>query len=75
MLVFGVSALFLMYVVVPFFAWMSLRMSRKAYLGLAVSLSVIVMLDETYNLLASKVFSWPDAMEFWRSIGWKFVGD
>jgi uncharacterized membrane protein len=74
-LIFGVSALFLMYVVVPFFTWLSFKMARRTFMILAVTLFTLVMIDEIYNLLASKVFGWPDAMEFWRNAGWKYVGD
>ena len=72
-LVFGFSALFLMYVVVPFIIWLSGKMSKRAFLSLAISLFVLVMADEIYNLLASKFFGWPDAMEFYRSLGWKYL--
>ena len=72
-LFFGVSALFLVYAVVPACRWLAIHMSRKAFLVLAVSLFAVVMMDETYNLLASKVFGWPGAMDFWRSMGWKYL--
>ncbi len=72
-LVFGFSALFLMYVVVPFIIWLSDKMSKRAFLSLAISLFILVMADEIYNLLASKFFDWPDAMEFYRSLGWKYL--
>ena len=74
-LVFGVSALFLMYVVLPWFIVLSQRMSQRAFLTLAISLFAIVMVDEIYNLLASKVFGWPDAMEIYRAVGVKYLGD
>ena len=70
---FGVSALFLMYVVVPFIIWLSNRMSKRAFLSLAIALFTLVMLDEIYNILASKFFGWPDAMEFYKSLGWKYL--
>ena len=72
-LMFGFSALILMYLVVPFFAWLSQKMSKRAFLTLAISLFALVMIDEIYNLLASKVFGWPDAMEFYKSNGWKYL--
>ena len=72
-MVFGVSALFLMYVVIPFFLWMMRRMSKRAFLTLAITLFTLVMVDEVYNLLASKFFDWPDAMDFYRSLGWKYL--
>lgn len=72
-LVFGVSALMLVYLVVPFFVKLAKKMSKRAFLILAISLFSIVMVDEIYNLLASKVFGWPDAMEFYKSMGWKYL--
>ena len=72
-LVFGVSALFLMYIVMPWFIKLSQKMPKKAFLTLAVGLFAVVMVDEIYNLLASKIFDWPDAMDFYRSMGWKYL--
>ena len=70
---FGVSALFLIYMVVPFFVYLAKRMSKRAFLVLAISLFAVVMVDEVYNILASKIFGWPDAMDFWRAMGWKYL--
>ena len=72
-LIFGVSALMLVYLVVPFFVKLAEKMSKRAFLILAISLFSIVMVDEIYNLLASKVFGWPDAMELYKSMGWKYL--
>lgn len=72
-LVFGFSALFLMYAVVPFFLWLMGRMSKRTFMTFAISLFALVMVDEVYNLLASKFFDWPDAMDFYRSLGWKYL--
>ena len=72
-LVFGVSALFLMYVVVPFFLWLMGRMSKRAFMILAITLFTLVMVDEVYNLVASKFFDWLNAMDFYRSLGWKYL--
>lgn len=72
-LFFGVSALFLTYVMVPFYIFLSKRMPKRAFLVLSIALLTIFMADEIYNLLASKVFGWPDAMDYYRSIGWKYL--
>ena len=72
-LFFGVSALFLVYAVVPVCRWLAVNMSKRAFLILAISLFTVVMVDEVYNLLASKVFGWPDAMKFYREMGWKYL--
>ena len=72
-LIFGISALMLVYLVVPFFVMLAKRISRRAFLILAVSLFTLVMADEIYNLLASKFFGWPDAVEFYKSLGWEYL--
>ena len=74
-IVFGLGALALIYVVLPACMELSIKMSKRAFLTLAISLFTIVMVDEVYNLLASKVFGWPDAMEIYRSLGFKYLGD
>ncbi len=68
-LCFGLSALLLMYVVLPFCIYLAKTMTRRAFMVLSISLFSIVMADELYNLLAQHVFNWPNAMDFYRSIG------
>lgn len=72
-LFFGVSALFLIYAVVPVCRMLAVKMSKRAFLTLSITLFSLVMIDEVYNLLASKVFGWPDATEFWKNMGWKYL--
>lgn len=72
-LFFGVSALILVYAIMPFCIWLAKRMPKRGFLILTITLFSFVMVDEIYNLLASKVFGWPDAMEFYKSMGWKYL--
>lgn len=72
-LIFGFSALFFMYAVLPLFIFLARKMTKRAFMTLSITLFSLVMVDEVYNLLASKVFGWPDAMEFYRSLGWKYL--
>lgn len=72
-LVFGLSALMLIYLIVPMFIRLAQKMTKRAFLTLAVSLFAIMMIDEIYNVLASKVFGWPDAMEIYRGLGGKYL--
>ena len=72
-LIFGLSALILVYLIVPALILLSTKMSKRAFLTLATVLFTLVMVDEIYNLLASKIFGWPDAMDYYRSLGWKYL--
>lgn len=67
-LFFGVSSLFLTYVILPFCKLLALKMSKRAFLVLSISLFTLVMLDELGNLLA-KNLGLPTAMDFYRSRG------
>lgn len=71
-LFFGISALFLMYAIVPFCIYLSQKLSRKAFLILTITLFSIVMADELYNLTA-KTFHLYSAMDFYRSIGLRYM--
>lgn len=73
-LCFGLSALLLMYVLLPFLIYLAKTMTRRAFLTLSISLFSIVMLDELYNLFAAHVFNWPNAVNFYKSIGLKYHG-
>ena len=72
-LVFGVSALMLMYLIIPGLIYLTRVVPRKVFMSVVICLFTLVMVDEVYNLLASKVFDWPDAVEFYKSIGWKYL--
>ncbi|MDO4508206.1 MAG: putative ABC transporter permease [Candidatus Saccharibacteria bacterium] len=70
-LFFGISCMFLMYVVLPFCVKLSRKLSKPAFLILSISLFSIVMLDEVGNLVA-KNSGLPTAMDFYRSQGIKY---
>ena len=70
-LVFGVSALFLMYVVVPFCIRLSKKMTKRAFLTLAILLFAVVMVDEVTNLVLKNLGELT-AMDFYRSLGMKY---
>ncbi len=69
--VFALLALFFMYVVLPFCVFLSRRMSKKAFMTLATTLFVLVMLDELTNLTL-KNLDLPTAMDFYQSLGLKY---
>ena len=72
-LFFGASALILVYFIMPFCIYLARKMTRRAFLVLSISLFSIVIVDEVYNMLASHVFNWPDAIEFYKSLGFKYL--
>ncbi|MBR3122317.1 putative ABC transporter permease [Candidatus Saccharibacteria bacterium] len=72
-LVFGFSALLLMYLIVPGLFYLAMKLPKKVFMTVAILLFTLVMMDEVYNLLASKIFGWPNAVDFYQSMGWKYL--
>jgi uncharacterized membrane protein len=72
-LVFGFSALILMYIMVPFCIYLSKKMSKKTFLIICISLLSIVLLDEFYNLLIARIFDIPRATRIYKYLGFKYV--
>ena len=72
-LFFGMSALILVYLIVPFCIKLARGMSKKAFLTLSITFFSIVIVDEIYNLLASHVFGWPSAMDVYKGLGFKYL--
>ena len=69
--IFGLSALLLMYVVLPFCVKLATHMSRRAFLALAISLFVLVLADEVINLTL-KNLNLPTAIDFYTSLGLEY---
>ena len=68
---FGLGALALMYWLLPHIEYWARRMSRKAFLSLAILLFTIVMVDDITNLTL-KNMGLPTAHDFYESMGWTF---
>lgn len=71
MIYFGIGALLLMYVLLPFCMKLSMRMSRRAFLTLTITLFTIVMVDDITNLTL-KNLGLPTAHNFYQMLGWVY---
>ena len=71
-LVFGLSSLLLMYIIVPFIFKLA-KANRKRFIKVSIVLFTIVMIDEIYNLLITKIFDLPRASYFYRKIVIKYM--
>lgn len=68
-LFFGASSLILMYGIIPLSIYLSLKMKKKHFLILTISLFSIVMIDEVYNLVIGRVFKLPRAYDIYNNLG------
>ena len=72
-LVFGISALLLMYIVVPFCFYLAKKMPRKVFLILSYTICAIFLFDELYNLIFANLLNLPRASEVYKSLGFKYL--
>lgn len=72
-LIFGIFALLLMYVVLPLCFFLAKKIDKKIFLSISIALCSIIMVDELYNLIIARIFKLPRASSVYKSLGWKFV--
>lgn len=70
---FGLSALILIYIILPFCIYLSKKMKKKNFLILSITLCSIILFDEFYNLIFAKLFNLPTAGKVYKSIGFHFM--
>ena len=72
-LVFGLSALLLMYLIVPLCFYLAKKMPKKAFLILSYTICAIFLFDELYNLIFANLLNLSRASEAYKSIGFKYL--
>ena len=72
-LVFGLSALLLMYLIVPFCFYLAKKIPRKIFLILSYTICGIFLFDELYNLIFANLLNLPRASEIYKELGFKYL--
>ena len=72
-LVFGLSALLLMYLIVPLCFYLAKKMPKKAFLILSYTICGIFLFDELYNLIFANLLNLPRASEVYKELGFKYL--
>lgn len=72
-LFFGISSMFLIYVMVPMFTKIIKKYNPKKFMIICLIIVSIFLFDELYNLVLCKIFNTPNATSFYKSLGWKYV--
>ena len=72
-LVFGLSALLLMYLIVPLCFYLAKKIPKKAFLILSYTICAIFLFDELYNLIFANLLNLPRASEVYKSLGFKYL--
>lgn len=66
---FGLSALLLMYAIVPFCFHVANKSNKKVFLIVTITVCSIFLADEFYNLIFTRIFNLPNAIKIYKSIG------
>lgn len=72
-LFFGISALLLVYIIVPILIYLAKKINTKTFLIISIILVSIVLFDEFYNLIITKILHTPRARDVYESIGIEFM--
>lgn len=72
-LFFGISALLLVYIILPICIYLSKKINKKTFFIISISLFSIVMFDELYNLIFARVLNLPKARDVYENIGIEFM--
>jgi uncharacterized membrane protein len=72
-LFFGLSSLLLIYLIVPFCFDLALKVDKKIFLIISITLCFIILIDEIYNLLIARIINLPRASDIYKKIGFKYM--
>ncbi len=72
-LIFGLSALLLMYLVLPLFIYVFKKSNKKVLPIICIVICSIFLLDEFYNLFIADMLNTKRAHEVYESIGFKYM--
>lgn len=72
-LVFGISALMLIYIIVPIIFKLANKIPKKAFLILSISLFTIFIVDELYNFMFARILSLPRSAQIYKPLGIKYI--
>lgn len=72
-LIFGIFALLLMYIVIPLCYYLAKKSNKKVFISISVILFFIFMLDEIYNLVIARILHLPRAYNVYSKLGVPYV--
>lgn len=70
---FGLSGLLLMYVIIPSILYLSKKVNKKVFVTISITLGVIFLFDEFYNLIFANLLSLPRARDIYTKLGFKYM--
>lgn len=72
-LFFGLSALLLMYVIIPFCFSQAKKIPKKRFMTISIVVCSIFLFDEFYNLIFARILKTPRAYDVYSRLGFNYV--
>ena len=72
-LFFGLSSFILMYILNPLSIFLSLKINKKVLIVLSVFIITIIFLDQIYNLIIADMFNLRNAIQIYKTFGFKYM--
>ena len=72
-LFFGLSGLFLIYLVLPFTFYLAENTNTQKFFVISLIICSIFIIDELYNLIITKLFNLPRASSIYKKLGIKYI--
>ncbi len=70
---FGLSALLLIYGIVPTCIYLSTKIKKEFFLAFTITICFIFLFDELYNLIFAKLLNLPRSVDLYKNIGIKYM--
>ncbi len=70
---FGLSGLLLIYGVMPCLFWLAKSLNKKVFLTISITLLIIILFDDIYNLVLARLLNTPRASNIYKRLGFHFV--
>ncbi len=70
---FGLSALLLIYIIVPICAYLSTIIKKEVFITFSITICAIFLFDEFYNLIFARLLNLPRSSDIYKQIGIKYM--
>lgn len=70
---FGIGGLFINYMLIPGLIKLSKKIPKKVFLTISITLCSIILMDEIYNFLITRLFNLPTAIDIYMDMGFKYL--
>ena len=70
---FGLSSLLLIYGIVPFCFYIAKKMNKKVFIVISVTLCLLILADEFYNLSIARMLDLPRASDIYKQYGFHYM--